>query len=304
MRLSKRTKILFVLTVAALFFASCSSAGDSPFDPTAGQEPGGADPAGSGGSGSEADLETAATASFTAFITGDDQSYFNQLSQSCRELQFAAVQNHLAGRRFRIDGAGIERAALGVSAVDINTFDGSTADVTLTLSGTSELFVETVSRHWIFEDDGWRLDECDEITPAQGGLQGIGTDRADPLVLGSVTDIDGWLVSLTFINLDAESDVVDFGGSVAPGGARLVVAQIGLDYTGAEPLVTLGDGLAFAMASGSTVYGEEASCETDNDIFVDLSAQVGPGDSLAPRWVCRVVPEADKIGRASCRERV
>ncbi len=300
-----RARLFGVFVVAALIVSACSSDGNPGFGPTAGSVPNDADdvdPAGSeaNGSGTEADLEAAATESFDAFLRADDQTYFNLLSRSCRELRFAAVEGYLDGRRFLMDNAGIDLSALGIDAVELRGFDGSTAQVVISMSGAAQEFPEATPRRWIFQDGGWRLDECDEITPSRGGLGGVGTDRGSPLALGGVADVDGWLVSLGFVNLDSESDVLDLGGPPAPDGTQLVVAQIGLTYIGTEPLVTLGDTLAFAMVSGSTVYGDEAGCATDSDIFVDPEAQAGPGEALPPAWVCRAVADGD-VGNVMLR---
>jgi len=296
MRLSGRARIIGIFVVAALVVSACSGDGDVGFGPAPAAAPGPDDDVGGSdatGSGSEADLEAAATESFAAVLRADNQTYFNLLSRTCRNLQFAAVGGHLDGRRFRMDIAGIDRSALGVGGVEIRDFDGSAADVIITVSGTTESFIEATPRRWIFEDNGWKLDECDEITPAQGGLAGVGTDRASPLAIGGVADLDGWLVSLGFVDLDAETLVTDLGGPPAPAGTQLVAAQIGLDYIGAEPLVTLGDSLEFAIVSGDTAYGQDAACAAGNDAFVDLSAQATPGDTLAPVFVCRAVSPGD-----------
>jgi hypothetical protein len=304
MRVSGLARISSIFVVAALVVSACSGDGDVGFGPapdsTTAQiddDTGGSDAT---GSGSEADLEAAATESFAAVLRADNQAYFNLLSRTCRNLQFAAVEGHLDGRRFRIDSAGIDRSALGVGGVEIRDFDGSAADVIITVSGTTESFLEATPRRWIFQDNGWKLDECDEITPAQGGLAGVGTDRNNPLVLGGVTDISGWLVSLRFVDLDAETLVTDLGGPPAPAGTQFVAAQIGLDYIGAEPIVTLGDGLGFAIVSGDTAYGQDTACATGNDAFLDLSAQAAPGDTLAPVFVCRALSAGD-VGDALLR---
>jgi hypothetical protein len=64
------------------------------------------------------DLEAAATDIFMAFTTGDDQSFFDALSNACRErLGFAAVQAHLQERRFEARQlGGIDLGDLSVAA--------------------------------------------------------------------------------------------------------------------------------------------------------------------------------------------
>ena len=69
---------------------------------------------------------------------------------------------------------------------------------------------------------------------------------------------------------------------------------MGLTDTGPESSVQLNDELEFALVNGSTVYGEEASCETEEYGTAPVAAEpIAPGESLAPAVVCRVIPESE-----------
>ena len=246
-----------------------------------------------GGTGSEADLEQAATGMFLAYLTGDDQTYYNLLSRSCRErLEFAAVDDHLTGRRFRAAGADIDLAALGVESVQITDSSGDSASVILVLSGTSETFEESLPNDWVYEESGWHNDDCSNITEPQGGLAGYGTDRSDPVPHGGVTDINGWLFTVSYISPDDEELVVQLGGEPAAGGNQLFNIQLNPSYNGVEASTILGDDLAFAMVNGSTIYGDDADCGSDDAAFLDMSLQVGPGDDLGFPLLCREVSAA------------
>lgn len=234
---------------------------------------------------------------FLAYISGDYQSYFNLLSKDCRErLEFAAVDGHLSGRRFRTEGAGLDLSAVGVSAVEVTDFSGSSAIVVLILSGTSETFEESIPNAWIYEEGGWRDDGCSNITEAQGGLEGYGTDRNDPVPYGGVADINGWLMTVSWITPDDGDLVVELGGEPAAAGNQLFNVQLNPYYNGAKPSTTLGEDLAFAMANGSTVYGDEADCGSDDPAFVDAAIQVGPGDDIGFVLLCREVAAQDADG--------
>lgn len=88
---------------------------------------------GNGDSGVEAALEQAARDSFTAFLGGDDQAFFDLLSRECREsLGFAAVESYLTGRRTRTERiGGIDLSQVAIADVLISDFTGGDADVRL-----------------------------------------------------------------------------------------------------------------------------------------------------------------------------
>lgn len=252
------------------------------------------------GSGTEADLERAATDSFMAFVTNDYQAYFNSLSRECREkLEYAAVEAHLQGRRFTAaEIGGIDLSDLGVGSAEISGLSGGTGNVILEITGTDELFREGTPQNWVFEEGEWHLDECSDIGEAQGGLEGQGVDRSDPLDHGAIADVNGWLVVVTFIEPNGESLVLEMGGDVAAEGNQLFNAQLSITYNGVESSVTIGEELGFAMVNGDTVYGDESSCELADSggVFLDPTIQLGPGDSPAPPTICREVAIGDVEG--------
>ena len=181
-----------------------------------------------GSSGTESDLEDAARDMFLAFVSGDHQAYFNYLSRECRDrLQFASVDEHLKGRKLRANQAGIDVSVLGVDEVTVFDFTGSSALVSLTLAGTTEQFEESIANRWIHEDGGWHDDDCDNITPPRGGLEGFGTDRDNPVQYGGVADINGWLMTVSWITPDDEELVVELGGKPA---AQPVLQRIRGDH--------------------------------------------------------------------------
>ncbi len=301
--ISRRLLRNLALLVIAMFVLS--ACGGSDPEGTTDGAPGGADSqttttsdGGSGGAvGDEGELEQAATDMFLAYLSKDDQTYFNLLSQGCRErLQFAVVDNHLTGRRFRAEGAGIDLSTLGVSSVDITAFGGDSASVILVLSGTTELFEESIPNAWVYEEGGWHKDECSNITEAQGGLEGYGTDRNDPVPYGGVAEINGWLFTVSFIQPDAEDLVVELGGEPAAGGNQLFNIQLNPSYDGPEASTVLGEDLALAMMNGSTTYGDEADCGSEDSSFIDMSVQAGPGEGIGLVFLCWEVPAGDADG--------
>ena len=281
-----------VLVVVALVLAGCGGSDpDTSSDDVVDVDNGEADNgSGAGGSGTEADLEQAATDMFLAYTSGDHQTYFNFLSRQCREsFEFAAVDAHLDGRRFRSGQAGIDITTLGVADVDISNFSGDSASVALNLSRTTETFEESIPNAWVYEESGWHKDECSNITPAQGGLEGYGTDRNEPIPYGGVADINGWLMTVSFIQPDDEDLIVELGGEPAAEGNQLFNIQLNPAYNGAEATTVLGEDLAFAMVNGSTVYGAEADCASADPAFLDMGIQASPGDDIGLPFLCREV---------------
>lgn len=254
---------------------------------------------GSGETGTEADLEQAATDLFTAFLSADDQAYFDGLSRECRETyQYAAVQAHVSGRRFNAQtGGGIDLSAVTVESVSIDSFTGDSASVSIATGGTSAQFQENLPTYWIYEEGAWRMDDCGDFTEAQGGLEGYGLDRNDPIPLGGVADVNGWLVGVTYIQPDDEEFIVSLGGQPAASGHQLFTAQTLITYNGAEAAVTIGDNLAFAMVHGDTVYGDEASCDVaGSGAEIDPTESLGPGDDASGGILCREVASSDVDG--------
>lgn len=245
------------------------------------------------GSGSAEELEQAATAHFEAFVAKDGETWFAMLSRACRErLGFAAADSHIDGRHFRAGLNGIDVTALSVADVAVSG-GGSEADVTLSIDGTTETFREALPQRWIFEDGGWHLDDCADVGESQGGLEGFGMDRNNPAALGGVVDVNGWLLALTHVEPDGEDLVVELGGEPATEGNQHFYVQINLSYNGAEPSLIVGDELTFAMVSGETVYGDDASCGSDDPSFYDPSAEFQPGPSGGLYLVCREVAAGD-----------
>jgi hypothetical protein len=251
-----------------------------------------------GEEGSDSDLVQAATEHFGALLEGDAEVYFALLSRECREgFGMAAVEATIVSRRSRASSDGVDLSALSVADVSIEG-GGSDATVTLDIAGPSgDQFRETLPHQWVFEEGGWHMDDCSDFRESQGGLAGVGMDRNDPMALGGVGDVNGWLVSLTYIDTDAEDFVVEFGGGPSSDGSQYVSVQVGFNYNGAEPSITVGDELEFAMVSGETVYGDESACETTEDgVYFDPTVTLAPGESAANPSVCRQVASENATG--------
>lgn len=260
-----------------------------------------AETAGSGGDGegSTEDLVEAATAHFEAMLVRDDDTYFGLLSSACRgRLGFAAVAGHLDGRHFRAGLDGVDMTALSVADVIVEG-EGSTGTVLLVVDGPSgDLFREAATPHtWVFEEDGWHMDDCADFREAQGGLEGVGMDRNDPLPYGGVADVNGWLVALTYITPDAEELIVETGGSPASPGNQLFTVQLNVGYNGSEPSIVYGEELGFAMVNGDTVYAGDSDCiSPQNDLYVDPATEVGPGEDVGLPDICREVSTEHATG--------
>ena len=195
------------------------------------------------------------------------------------------------------DLGGIDLRALSAGEVTIDGFDGSSASVAVDIDGTDEPFRESIPTLWVFEEDAWRIGDCSGIEPSANDLSAEGAERGNAAELGMVTDLAGWLIYQSWVTLDDEETVVEFDGEPAPAGSALVTTNVNLTYTGPESSVQLRDQLEFAMVNGTTVFGEDASCETAEYGTEPLAlAPIGPGEDLAPAVVCRVVPEADVDG--------
>lgn len=251
------------------------------------------DSAGSGGraEGLSEDLIQAATAQFEALLVKDVETYFELLSNACKErLGFAAVAGHLDARHFRAGLDGVDLSLLSVTDVLVDN-GGDTATVRLVVDGSSGDSVrETLPQKWVFEGDRWHMDDCADFSEAQGGLEGAGMDRNEPLPYGGVADVNGWLVALTFITPDAEDLIVETGGSPASSGNQLFAVQLNVGYNGAEPSVVYGDELAYAMVNGDTVYGDEVDCiGPGNILYLDPATEVGPGEDVGIPNVCREI---------------
>jgi hypothetical protein len=248
-----------------------------------------------GEEGGESDLVQAATEQFEALLEDEAGVYFALLSRECREeLGMAAVEGNLVDRRSRASTDGVDLSALSVAEVSIEG-GGSEATVSLDIAGPGGAqFRETLPHRWVFEEGGWHMDDCSDFRESQGGLAGVGMDRDDPMALGGVGDVNGWLVSLTYVDTDAEDFVVEFGGRPASEGSQYVSVQVGFNYNGAEPSITVGDELEFAMVSGETVYGGESACETtETGVYFDPTVTLTPGESTANPSVCRQVASED-----------
>lgn len=293
----------FVLLFAALLLASCGGDGDpgdarSPTVSTDGQDDDtdDGDPGGSNETGTEEDLRLAATAAFEALLHAEYQQYFLGLSRECREeFGYASVESRLVERRTRATRlGGIDLSAVSVTGVTIENFRGGSADVTLTITGTGGgEFQEVLARPWIAEEGRWRMADCSDVRAGQGFREGYGRDRDDPIPFGGIAGLLPWFVVVTFLDDDAEDLVLETpGNEPATAGQQYFALQLSITYNGAEPAVILGDELAFAMVSGSTVYGDDAGCG-EIVAALDLSAEYEPGVDAAPGLFCREVDEDD-----------
>jgi hypothetical protein len=287
-----RHRAILIALVATL--AACGGGDDIGVDATEGASNSGDEEAsGSGGDGegSTEDLVEAAGRQFEAFLTRDDETYFDLLSGSCRDrLGFAAVTGHLDSRHFRAGLDGVEMSALSLADVLVEG-GGSTATVRLVIDGPSgELFREAQPQAWIYEDGSWHMDDCGDFREAQGGLEGVGMDRNQPLPYGGVADVNGWLVALVYVGPDDEAFVVETGGSPAGDGNQLFVAGLTVDYNGGEASMVYGDELGFAMVNGDAVYEDEPGCVgSENSLYVDPATEVGPGETVGRPYICREV---------------
>ncbi|MEZ5244125.1 MAG: hypothetical protein R2707_03445 [Acidimicrobiales bacterium] len=298
------TRLRLVVAVAlALLLTSCGGddgGGDGPVGAASGENgPDAAAPGDGGGgavTGDSSQLEATAEEMFEAFVAGDDDAWFDTLSAACRDrLGFGAVQSHLDGRRFRIEAGGIDLSAMSVSASTVSSFDGTQGEVLLLLSGADAPFVEELAQTWVLESDGWHLDECDDIEPADG-LDGFGADRSDPADVGFVIDADGLLVALRDVNLDNADIVAELGGAGPVNGGALATAQVTVDHVGAEPSIVLGERLTFSFVAGDTVYGEESDCAGSGDGFLDPALEIERGGSSPFAYLCREIDPADGPG--------
>lgn len=251
----------------------------------------GSDDSGGPAEGLSDDLIESAVAQFEALLVKDDETYFDLMSNACRErLGFAAVAGHLDARHFRAGLDGVDLSLVSVADVLVDN-GGDMATVRLVIDGPSGVDVQETSPHtWIFEGDRWHMDDCADFSEAQGGLEGVGMDRNDPLPYGGVADVNGWLVALTYITPDAEDLIVETGGSPASSGNQLFTVQLNVGYNGAEPSVVYGDELAYAMVNDETVYGHEADCiDSGNTLYLDPATEVGPGEDVGLPNVCREI---------------
>jgi hypothetical protein len=283
----------------AILVSACSASAPATTGGGGGDSSAAAEPStggnGGGPTGDQSALEQAARASFDAFLRGDDEGYFEGLSNDCRQrLGYAAVEGYLSGRRFTAVNIGnIDLESVTVASVAIDEFDGSNGQVALVLGGTSEAFVESLPHRWKFEDGAWRLADCEDIREAPNSFEGHGTDPGDPLALGEIADIGGWFVSLAYVEPDFEAVVNPGEVEPAADGNLLVGAQLLVTYNGAEPSVVIGEHLAFDIVAGSEVYDSDDACVSDiKGLFYDPTVVASPGEDLPRPMICREVPES------------
>ena len=293
MTIDRAVRIVWLLSLTVVLGACGAGAGT---DSSGGDDGGQSVPrpdSTNGPAGSEVALEQAVTAAFEAFVTADDASWFAHLSNTCQtDLGFAAVASHLDGRRFAVDLANIDLGALRPGAVSIAGFDGQSASVSLAVEGTDESFRESISHPWIFEVDTWRMADCSDITPSANDLSTAGASPDTPIEHGFIADLEGWLITLSWMNLDDEATVLELGGVAAAPGNHLVTANVSMTYNGADTGLTYGEALSFAVVSGGA--GEstyDVSCEVaDYSMSGNASVPLQPGESTHG-IICREVPE-------------
>jgi hypothetical protein len=278
--------------------AACSGGSGSTKAPAGGAtaSPDGAAtdaPAGDGGTGSEADLETAARDSFQAFLEADDDTYFASLSEECRALGFGTVSERNSSRHGDIRRAGMDTTAIEVSSVAIDDFTGSSATVSLGLTGTQgNEFLEGLPHAWIFESSGWHWADCEPFSTAGGGGGDVGGSRpGDAIILGNVATIADWYVYLSYYLPDGNDLVAEGGNPPPPTGSVYVLPTMNFQYNGPDASSTLSDVMSIRLQSGSTVYDDPADCgphpgALDPDI-VAAPGEGGFGD------VCHAVATGD-----------
>jgi hypothetical protein len=293
----KLLSLLFFASVVSLALVACGGGdGDRPGfggpsdpDPTASDADGGD---GGGAQGSEADLEVAARASFEAFLAGDDQTYFQAIVRSCREeAGFAGVSEWNKGRRaLATRGGGINLGEVRVTSVAIDSFDGSGAMVTLVIKGTGDAnFKEALPRPWTYDDGAWRSEDCKDFL---GGTDFGESSRDDPLGLGFIADLSGWLIVVKFIQPLGDDLVLEESSNEPPAdGNQYFVVSVSATYNGAESSVVFGEDLELTFVAGNKEYGEDASCGTVPG-EMERDREYGPGDD-AFGLICREVNSDD-----------
>ena len=82
----------------------------------------------------------------------------------------------------------------------------------------------------------------------------------------------------------------------AAGDNQLLNIQLNPSCDGPEASSVLREDLALAMVNGSTTYGDEADFGSEDPSFIDMSVQVGPGESIGLVFLCREVSAGDADG--------
>lgn len=286
-----RRAVIVILSVAWAL-AACGGGPSGNGSPVPGGSSGLVQSLAAGPAGTESDLEAAARAHFQAFKDDDDTAYFAGLTEACRtRAGFGAVAAQINSRHGAISRAGMDLAAISITAVTIDGFDGRTATVALDLAGTNgNAFVEGQPNAWAHEEDGWRWANCD-LFAAAGGPGTGGSGPEDAIAVGMIATISGWLLSSTYIQPNANDLVMEGGNPEPPAGATYFLWQIRATYNGPEASVALADDLSFRFVAGDTSYETSSACGPHPGAL-DLAFVGGPGDGVLGD-VCHAVADAD-----------
>lgn len=281
--------------VLTLVLAACGGgpsgtpAGSAPTGPEATPTERPAD----GPAGSESELEAAARALFEAFKGDDDEAYFLGLSLACRSSAgFGIVSERNNSRHARIGQAGMDLSAIEITDVTIGAFDGHSATVALTLSGTDgNEFLENQPNPWVFEDGGWQWDNCDPFETGGGGGGGLeGTGPEDAIAVGLVPTIADWYVYSSYLLPDADELLTGEGASPPPPGTVYFMWEVVAQYNGPNASQALADSLAFRLVAGGTTYGDPSGCP---DAFaLNLGFVAAPGEQ-ARGSLCQAIATGD-----------
>lgn len=297
-----RQSLIVLLLAAALGLAACSGgSGSSPGEPAdagASAASGGATsvPAGDGGTGSEAELEAAARDSFQAFQEDDDDTYFASLSEECRSSGFGTVSERNNSRHGDIGRAGIDLSAIGVANVRIDDFTGSSATVTLELTGTGgNEFLEGQPHAWVYEAGEWHWADCEPFASGGGGAGDVGgSGPENAIIVGNIAMFADWYVYLSYYQPDGNDLVAEGGNPPPPAGTVYVLPTMNVGYDGPDASSKLSDVMSFRLVSGSTVYDDPADCGPHPGSF-DLSLVAAPGETGFGD-VCHAVATGDVDG--------
>jgi hypothetical protein len=199
----------------------------------------------------EAGLRVAVEASTEALLAGDTDVLYGFLTEECRDTidrQEFAEQMTL-GMAFLAGFAEVDLDELEITEVLIEDFDGTTAMAgpVVDLPSGEGLFGEQDLSPWVYEDGGWKLDDCPDDTGLgdgdgdtgfgdDDGPEGLG-ERDQPAPVGDTLTVgDEWEVTVLGFEPDATEEVLaesDFALEPEPG-QRLATVRVRATYVGEE----------------------------------------------------------------------
>jgi hypothetical protein len=171
----------------------------------------------------------------------------------------------------------MDLSAIEVTGVTISDFDGHSATVALTLSGTGgNPFLEAEPNGWVYEEGGWFWGNCDPFETGGGGgdLEGTGPD--DAIAVGMVPTIADWYVYSSYLLPNADELVTGEGAPPPPPGTVYFMWEVVAQYNGPNASQALADSLAFRLVAGGTTYDDQSDCPA---VFaLDLGFVAAPGE--------------------------